>query len=81
MDAPATRSSTLVAPGESRTVRAFGAELTFHLSGEQTEGRLMLASILAPPRSNGPPLHYFSSRADPTWRASPRSARSTAFIT
>ena len=48
----------VVAPGEGRVVRAFGAELTFHLTGEHTEGRYMLATIVAPVGDPGPPPHY-----------------------
>jgi quercetin dioxygenase-like cupin family protein len=38
-------------------IRAFGAEMIFHLTGEQTGGRFMLATIIAPP-GDGPPPHY-----------------------
>jgi quercetin dioxygenase-like cupin family protein len=46
-----------VAPGEGRSVRAFGSEVVFHLTGEQTGGRYLLATIIAPP-GDGPPLHF-----------------------
>jgi quercetin dioxygenase-like cupin family protein len=48
----------IAAPGAGKVVRAFGAELTFHLTGEQTGGRLMVATILAPVGDPGPPPHY-----------------------
>jgi quercetin dioxygenase-like cupin family protein len=51
----------VVGPGEGRVVRAFGSEMTFHLTGEQTGGRYMLATIIAPPHGNGPPTHYHES--------------------
>jgi len=47
----------IVAPGEGRVIRAFGSEMVFHLTGAETEGRQMLATIIAPP-GDGPPLHY-----------------------
>ncbi len=47
----------VVPPGMGRSIRAFGSEMIFHLTGEQTEGRSMLATIVAPP-GDGPPLHY-----------------------
>jgi quercetin dioxygenase-like cupin family protein len=53
----AAKIPLVVPPGQGRVVRAFGSELTFHLTGEQTEGRQMLATILAPP-GDGPPPHY-----------------------
>jgi len=48
----------VVAPGQGRVVRAFGTEMIFHLTGEQTESRFMLATIIALPGGHGPPLHY-----------------------
>lgn len=47
----------VVAPGEEKIMRAFGAEMTFYLTGEHTGGRYMLATITAPP-GQGPPPHY-----------------------
>jgi mannose-6-phosphate isomerase-like protein (cupin superfamily) len=52
-----TSKSVIVPPGEGRVIRAFGAELHFHLSGDQTEGRFVQATIITPP-DNGPPPHY-----------------------
>ena len=48
----------VVGPGEGKIVRAFGAELTFHLTGEHTGGRYMQATIVAPVGDPGPPPHY-----------------------
>jgi mannose-6-phosphate isomerase-like protein (cupin superfamily) len=48
----------VVAPGEVKVMRAFGTELTFHLTGEHTGGRYVLATILAPVGDPGPPPHY-----------------------
>jgi mannose-6-phosphate isomerase-like protein (cupin superfamily) len=47
-----------IGPDEGRTIRAFGSEMIFHVTGEQTEGRYMLATIIAPPHGDGPPPHY-----------------------
>lgn len=51
------KSSVVVLPNEVRVIRAFGAELHFHLTGEQTEKRFLLATIISPP-GDGPPPHY-----------------------
>ena len=48
---------TVVSPGVGRAISAFGTEMIFHLTGEQTNERQMLATIVAPP-GDGPPLHY-----------------------
>ena len=48
----------VVGPREGKVVRAFGAELTFHLTGEHTGGRNMLATIVAPVGDPGPTPHY-----------------------
>jgi len=52
-----TKIPLVVPPGEGHVIHAFGTEMIFHLTGEQTEGRSMLATILVPP-GDGPPLHY-----------------------
>ncbi len=54
---PTSVSSVLVAPGQVKVIRAFGGEMHFHLTGEQTEKRFLLATIIAPP-GHGPPAHY-----------------------
>jgi quercetin dioxygenase-like cupin family protein len=48
----------VVARGEEKVIRAFGAEMIFHLTGEHTGGRYMLATIVAPVGNSGPPPHY-----------------------
>jgi quercetin dioxygenase-like cupin family protein len=48
----------VVAPGEEKVIRAFGMDLVFHLTGEHTGGRYMLATIQAPVGDPGPPPHY-----------------------
>jgi mannose-6-phosphate isomerase-like protein (cupin superfamily) len=48
----------VVAPGEGRVIRAFGLELIFHLTAEQTGGRYVLATAIAPAGDPGPPIHY-----------------------
>jgi quercetin dioxygenase-like cupin family protein len=48
----------VIAPGCAKVIRAFGVELTFHLTGEHTSGRYMLATIHAPVGDPGPPPHY-----------------------
>lgn len=54
---PATHPAILVQPGQGRVVRAFGEEVEFHLTGEQTNGRLALWTEVTPP-GGGPPPHY-----------------------
>ena len=51
------RGSVITSTTQGRIIRAFGAELHFHLLGEQTEKRFLLASILAQP-GDGPPPHW-----------------------
>lgn len=49
-------SATVVQPGEGRTISAFGNEILFKLTGQETGGRLVLGLATAPPGS-GAPLH------------------------
>ncbi|HEX4139862.1 MAG TPA: cupin domain-containing protein [Candidatus Methylacidiphilales bacterium] len=51
------RGSVLTSLGEARVIRAFGGEMHYHLSGDQTEKRFLLATIIAPP-GHGPPVHW-----------------------
>lgn len=44
-------------PGEGKVLRAFGDEITVHLGGEHTGGRLTMLTDVTPPGS-GPPPHY-----------------------
>ena len=48
----------VVEPGQEKVIRAFGAEMTFHLTGDHTEGRYMLATIIAPVGEPGRPPHF-----------------------
>ncbi len=48
----------VVPPGQGKVMNAFGSELTFHMTGEHTGGRYMMATILAPVGNPGPPPHY-----------------------
>jgi mannose-6-phosphate isomerase-like protein (cupin superfamily) len=57
-EAPSPAAPVVVASGEGRAVHAFGLELIFHLTGEQTGGRYVLATAIAPPGDPGPPPHY-----------------------
>jgi quercetin dioxygenase-like cupin family protein len=58
MDAPdPKRGSVFVPTGQVKVIKAFGGEMHFHLVGDQTEKRFLLATIIAPP-GDGPPPHY-----------------------
>lgn len=54
-DAP-RRVASIVRPGDGQRVRAFGNEIEFMLSGEQTAGSFTLG-LAEVPAGNGPPLH------------------------
>jgi hypothetical protein len=47
----------ILAPGEGETLHAFGEQVTVHLSGAQTGGRITLWTEITPP-GGGPPPHY-----------------------
>lgn len=47
----------IVPPGEGPHFAAFGDELTFHLTGEQTGGTVTMLTDVTPP-GGGPPPHY-----------------------
>lgn len=58
MEAPdPKRGSVFVPPGQAKIIKAFGGEMHFYLTGDQTEKRFLLAMIVAPP-GHGPPPHY-----------------------
>src|SRR5258708_3034917 len=57
-DAPLPPAPVVVAPGEGRAIHAFGLKLIFHLTGEQTGGRYVVATAIAPVADPGPPPHY-----------------------
>ena len=52
-------TAIVVRPGEGQRVRAFGNEIEFMLSTEQTNGLLSLGLAVAP-AGGGPPLHVHS---------------------
>jgi len=57
MTAPESTAKPVVhSPGQSRTIHVFGDEVTFHLTGEQTGGRLVMFTDVTPP-GGGPPPH------------------------
>ena len=56
-------SPLTIAPGLGRVVYAFGTELTFHLTGEQTGGQYAFGTIVAPP-GDGPPPHYHNEESE-----------------
>jgi quercetin dioxygenase-like cupin family protein len=47
----------LRAPGEGRSLKAFGEEVILHLTGEETGGEFTLWTEITPP-GGGPPPHY-----------------------
>jgi len=49
-------STCVVPPSAGKVVRAFGEELTFHLSGAETGGRYTMFTSVTPP-GGGPPPH------------------------
>jgi quercetin dioxygenase-like cupin family protein len=53
----APRRATIVHPGDGATVRAFGNEILFKVTGEQTDDALSLGLATAPAGRPGPPLH------------------------
>jgi quercetin dioxygenase-like cupin family protein len=56
--APSTELPVVVPPGGGRSVHAFGLELIFQLTGEQTGDRYVRAIAVTPVGDPGPPLHY-----------------------
>jgi quercetin dioxygenase-like cupin family protein len=55
-----TPSARIVRPGEGNRVRAFGNEIEFMLSGEQT-GDSLTVGLASVPAGNGPPPHVHNS--------------------
>jgi quercetin dioxygenase-like cupin family protein len=54
-----TPAPLIIVPlGGGESVRAFGTEMLFQLTGKQTAGRNALATTIVPPHSPGPPPHY-----------------------
>jgi quercetin dioxygenase-like cupin family protein len=54
------RSGTIVREDDARVLRAFGEEVTIHLNGEKTGGKLTMWTEITPP-GGGPPPHYHLS--------------------
>ena len=54
-----SRVASIVRPGEGQRARAFGNEIEFMLTGEQTAGSLTLG-VATVPAGNGPPAHIHS---------------------
>jgi mannose-6-phosphate isomerase-like protein (cupin superfamily) len=53
-----TSAPLIIVPlGERESVRAFGTEMLFHLTGKQTAGRSAIATSIIPPHNPGPPPH------------------------
>lgn len=65
-DHPAFKISIVVPPNGGRSIKAFGAEMIFHLTGEQTEGRQTVSTILSGP-GQAPPLHYHENEDETFW--------------
>ena len=55
-DAPDRGDARIVRPGEGRRVQAFGNEIEFMLSGDQT-GESLTVGLASVPAGNGPPPH------------------------
>lgn len=53
----------LISAGQGRTIRAFGEELHFHLTGENTGGACAQWIEVTPPGS-GPPPHYHTNEEE-----------------
>ena len=47
----------IVPPSGGQVIRAFGNEITIHLSAAETDGKYTLFTDVTPP-GGGPPLHY-----------------------
>ncbi len=60
MTQPSQLGASIVLPDAAPVVRAFGDELHFHLTGEQTGGRYTLFTDITPP-GGGPPPHYHAN--------------------
>ena len=52
-----TNSAAIVKTNDAFSLRVFGEEVTIHLDGERTAGKLTIWTGLTPPGS-GPPPHY-----------------------
>ena len=57
MNKQPTPSTCVVPPSVGRVIRAFGDEITVHLSAAETDGKYTLFTDVTPP-GGGPPPHY-----------------------
>ncbi len=51
------KSAAIVRQTDARVLHAFGEEVTVHLDGERTAGKLAMWTAITPP-GGGPPPHY-----------------------
>lgn len=58
--APSPKETIIRQPGEGKSLRCFGGNLRYLVTGEETGGWLS-AGILDAPPENGPPLHVHSN--------------------
>ena len=65
MNADSLAKPLVVLPGQGQIVRAFGDEVLFHLTGEQTNGNLVMFTTHTPP-GGGPPPHRHANE-DEWW--------------
>ena len=57
MNTPPSLSPCVVPPSAGKVIRAFGDEVTVHLSGTDTGGQFTMWTNVTPP-GGGPPPHY-----------------------
>ncbi len=57
MSTPSTQFTRIVPPNTGKVLRAFGDEITLHLTGAETGGKYTLFTSVTPP-GGGPPPHY-----------------------
>ena len=53
----------VVPPGDGKVLRAFGDEITVHLSGAETGGKFTMFTTVTPP-GGGPPPHYHANEEE-----------------
>lgn len=58
-----TPGVVISAPGEGKVLKAFGDEITVHLGGEDTDGKLAVVTDVVPP-GGGPPPHYHENEEE-----------------
>ncbi len=60
MSTPSTPSACVVPPSGGKVIRAFGDEITVHLSGEDTGGKYTMFTDVTPPGGGPPPHHHLN---------------------